>query len=75
MAIPFISYHKTQITQYRDLIHQTAYRIARLKLARKTTPRAEYINYHQIQARRHLIADYYNCLDCHQAYLDLLSGC
>ena len=75
MATPFIAYHKTQITHYHDLIHRTAYCIAQLKLARKTTKRAQYIQYHQIQARRHLLADYYNYLDFHQTYLDLLSGC
>ena len=58
MATPFIAYDKTQIIHYRDLIHQTAYRIAQFKLARQTTKRALNIQYHQIQARRHLLAEY-----------------
>ena len=74
-ATPHIPYLKTQITNYTTLITQLTYRIARLKSVRKTTKRAQYINYHQIQARRNLLADYINCLNYYQNYLDLLSSC
>ena len=74
-ATPQIAYIKTQITHYQTLIRQVSFRIQRFQLARKTTKRAQYINYHQIQARRNLLADYLNHLHYYQNYLDLLSGC
>ena len=62
-ATPQIAYIKAQITHYQTLIHQVTFRIQRLQLARKTTKRAQYINYLQIHARRNLLVDYINCLD------------
>ena len=75
MTAPLTSYHKSLITYFTTQINQLTHRIHRLKLARPTTKRAQYINYHQIQARRSLLADYINHLHYYQNYLDLLSGC
>ena len=74
-ATPHISYVKTQITYYQTLIKQVNRRINRLKSARPTTKRAQYINHQQLQARRVLRHNYYNDLHYYQNYLDLLSGC
>ena len=74
-ATPHIPYLKTQITHYQTLIKQVNRRINRLKSARPTTQRAQYINHQQLQARRVLRHDYYNHLFYYQNYLDLLSGC
>ena len=75
MTAPYISYHKSRITYFTTQLKQLTHRIHRLKLARPTTKRAQYINYHHLQARRNLLAHNYNCLHHHQDYLDLLSGC
>ena len=75
MTAPFIAYHKSRIAYFKTLIKQLTHRIHRLKLASPTTNRAQYIIYHQIQARRHLLIDYISHLNYYQYYLDLLSGC
>ena len=75
MATPFISYHKLKVTYYRELVYQIAYCITCLKTARKTTRRAQFMQFHQITSRRNLLAHYTNCLHFHMNKLDILSGC
>ena len=75
MATPFISYHKLKVTYNREVVYQTAYRIACLKTTRKTTRHAQFIQFHQITSRRNLFAHYTNCLHYHLNKLDILSGC